>query len=108
MLGIWEVNEEQFKTNHFAFHIPYEDLLQAINLLNEKGISVRRSFGLEPTEPIVHAWMPAASVYFYDPNGNSLEYIAVLEGESYPELGALYLSVWKKIMKEKGKRDEDQ
>jgi hypothetical protein len=30
----------------------------------------------------VFLWMPAASIYFNDPNGHSLEYIAVLLGQA--------------------------
>ncbi|WP_427036919.1 hypothetical protein [Cytobacillus pseudoceanisediminis] len=41
--------------------------------------------------------MPAASVYFYDPDGHSLEYIAVLEGEARPYLNPTYLSEWEGI-----------
>jgi lactoylglutathione lyase len=33
--------------------------------------------------------MPAASVFFDDPDGNFLEYIAMLDDERQPELGRL-------------------
>jgi len=33
--------------------------------------------------------MPAASVFFDDPDGNFLEYIAMLDDEPQPELGLL-------------------
>jgi hypothetical protein len=36
-------------------------------------------------EPVVFPWMPAASVYFDDPDGHSLEYIALLPHPARPE-----------------------
>ncbi|WP_282439808.1 hypothetical protein [Gottfriedia acidiceleris] len=39
--------------------------------------------------------MPAASVYFRDPDGNSLEFIALLDGESIKTNEVFYLSEWK-------------
>ncbi|MFD1737513.1 VOC family protein [Bacillus salitolerans] len=96
MLGVWEVRKEEFTKSHFAFSATYEELLNIPNYLKEKGITLRPSFGLKPTEPIVHSWMPAASYYFYDPDGNSLEYITLLEGEPIPQLGPVHLSTWLK------------
>ncbi|QOR65115.1 VOC family protein [Cytobacillus suaedae] len=97
MLGVWEVAEDQWVARHFAFHISYEELIGSIDWLKEKQIEPVASFGLEPNEPLVHCWMPSASVYFTDPDGNSLEYIHVLKGESKPELGVMYLSEWEKM-----------
>ncbi|MFD2445650.1 VOC family protein [Bacillus sp. CGMCC 1.16607] len=93
MLGIWE-KKEPIMRNHIAFGVTYEEIINAIDWLKEKGIEASESFGLAPTEPVVHSWMPAASVYFPDPDGNSLEFITVLDGESKPELGVIYLSEW--------------
>jgi len=44
--------------------------------------------------PMVFAWMPALAIYFNDPDGNQLEFIAVLEGERRPELGVLSYADW--------------
>lgn len=96
MLGVWEVKEEEFQRKHFAFRIPFDNLQHVPKFLRSKEILVRGGFGLDTTEPIVHAWMPAASYYFQDPDGNSLEYIALLDGKSRPELGTLHLSEWEK------------
>ena len=41
------------------------------------------------TEPIVLAWMPAAAVYFQDPDGNLLEYLTMLPETPRPELGVV-------------------
>ncbi|MBT2691207.1 VOC family protein [Bacillus sp. ISL-47] len=97
MLGIWETKDTTIRRNHIAFSVSPEKLKGVIPFLKEKNIEARESFGLPPIEPIVHPWMPAASVYFYDPDGHSLEYIAVLNGNSKPDLKPMYLSEWEKI-----------
>jgi lactoylglutathione lyase len=94
MLGIWEVPQDKFKPSHFAFSVSFEDLMKVPAFLAEKGIDLRPSFGLDTSEPIVHAWMPAPSYYFYDRDGNSLEYITILNSKPRPELGAVHLSTW--------------
>jgi lactoylglutathione lyase len=45
-------------------------------------------------EPVVLAWMPAASVYFHDPDGNQLEFISMLSEDPRPELGVVPWSRW--------------
>lgn len=97
MLGVWEVPEDKFRPNHFAFSLPYEEFMEVPTFLTSKGILVEGDFGLDNSEPIVHAWMPAASLYFRDPDGNSLEYLTLLDGEPRPELGAVHLSEWEKV-----------
>ncbi|MBE4910097.1 VOC family protein [Bacillus luteolus] len=96
MLGVWEVAEDQWVARHFAFHVSYEEIMGTIDWLKELEIESVPSFGLEPKEPLVLCWMPAASVYFKDPDGNSLEYIHVLDGESKPELGVIHYSEWQR------------
>lgn len=97
MLGVWEVSEENFRRSHFAFEVSLETLLEVPDYLKKRGIEVLPSFGLDASEPVVHAWMPTASYYFADPDGNSLEYLALIEGESRPELGVVQLSVWNNL-----------
>lgn len=97
MLGIWETKDTPIKRNHIAFSVPPEELKGIIPFLKENGIEAREGFGLTSKEPIVHPWMPAASVYFYDPDGHSLEYISVLHGDSRPDLNPMHLSEWEKI-----------
>ena len=48
-------------------------------------------------EPMVFAWMPAISIYFNDPDGHSLEFISILDGESKPENGILTYEKWLKL-----------
>lgn len=94
MLGIWEVQEDQFKPAHFAFGLEYENLLRVPDFLDQLGVKLTPDFGLDTSEPIVHPWMPAASYYFSDPDGNSLEYISVLEDKPRKDLPAMHLSKW--------------
>jgi lactoylglutathione lyase len=99
-LGIWEVKQEHFHSSHFAFHVNYDELVNVPSFLADKGIELRPAFGLDCSEPVVHAWVPAASYYFLDSDGNSLEYITVLNDKPIPELGAVHLSTWKKAIME--------
>lgn len=43
---------------------------------------------------MVFAWMPALAIYFKDPDGHDLEFIAILEGEGKPELGVINYEKW--------------
>ena len=40
------------------------------------------------------SWMPAASLYFNDPDGNLLEFIAMLPEAQRPEMGIVTWSEW--------------
>ena len=46
---------------------------------------------------MVFAWMPAISIYFDDPDGHSLEFIGILNGESKPENGIVSYEKWKEL-----------
>lgn len=94
MLGVWEVSPDMFKRSHFAFKVGYEEIIHATSWLQERGINPVPSFGLEPTEPIVHTWMPSATVYFSDPDGNSLEFLHILPDNPSGSNGTIYLSEW--------------
>jgi lactoylglutathione lyase len=99
-LGLWEVaTGSQVEKRHFAFEVSLEDLLKSKEWLREKGIELRAAFGKEPTEPIVHTWVPAASVYFVDPDDNSLEFITVLPDDPQISEEVVYLSEWNLMKK---------
>ncbi len=51
------------------------------------GVTPLSFFGAETTEPSVIAWMPAAAVYFRDPDGHLIEYLAMLDEPPCAELG---------------------
>jgi hypothetical protein len=44
-------------------------------------------FAAETSEPSVIGWMPAAAVYFGDPDGHLIEYLAMLHEPARPDLG---------------------
>lgn len=95
MLGIWESGTgPQRMSLHTAFSVDLADLLQAPARLREANV-VPLDFWQKPTgEPVVLAWMPAASLYFTDPDGNLLEFIAMLPEAPRPELGIVTWSGW--------------
>jgi lactoylglutathione lyase len=50
--------------------------------------------GEPASEPSVIGWMPAAAVYFRDPDGHMLEYLAMLDEPPRPEVGITTWSDW--------------
>jgi lactoylglutathione lyase len=54
---------------HFAFAVREADIKRAAAMLKDKGVAV--------SEPVYHEWMNAFSVYFDDPDGHSLELLAL-------------------------------
>jgi lactoylglutathione lyase len=97
MLGIWEVGSSPQKmVLHVAFSVGLQELLNAPARLTGANI-IPRDFEGKPTEePVVLAWMPAASVYFHDPDGNLLEFLTMLPDPPQPELGVIRWSSWKR------------
>jgi lactoylglutathione lyase len=95
MLGVWGMSAERWRTSHFAFEITEDAIEPAIERLKERGIQVNDFFGNGSDDPSVHAWMPAVGIFFRDPDGNSLEFVAMLPGPGRPELGVVPLSEWR-------------
>jgi lactoylglutathione lyase len=95
MLGVWETGTTpQHMSLHVAFTVELGDLLEAPRRLRAANV-VPRDFAGNPTdEPVVLAWMPAASLYFHDPDGNLLEYLALLPEAPQPELGVIGWTGW--------------
>jgi catechol 2,3-dioxygenase-like lactoylglutathione lyase family enzyme len=94
MLGVWTKSPEQWRSSHFAFTIDEADIQPALERLRAAGIEALDGSNRPTADPIVHAWMPACAIYFRDPDGNSLELLAMLPGEPRPELGIVSLSEW--------------
>ena len=95
MLGLWSLGTAPLGlTLHLAFDVALNDLLDAPKRLKTKGIKPLSFFGIETTEPSVICWMPAASVYFRDPDGHTLEYLTMLDKEPQPDLGIIPWSEW--------------
>ncbi len=95
MLGLWQSGGgPQKTTTHIAFAVGADDVIAAPQRLQSASV-VPLDFDGRPTdEPVVLAWMPAVAVYFLDPDGHLLEYIAMLEGEPRPQDGVVPWRAW--------------
>jgi lactoylglutathione lyase len=88
MLGLWSIGSAPMNMQlHIAFEMSLADVLAAPATLTAKGVQPLSFFGEPSEEPSVIGWMPAAAVYFRDPDRHMLEYIAMLDGPPQPELG---------------------
>lgn len=100
MLGLWE-HKESLQTRHFAFTCDTEFILQhAERFLKDNRLQPYNFLKNGSSEPMVFAWMPALAIYFNDPDGNQLEFIALLEGNGQPELGVLSYDAWQELKKQ--------
>jgi lactoylglutathione lyase len=96
MLGLWGIGSSVNSLRlHIALEVELADLLSAPERLRARGVTPLSFFGEETGEPDVLAWMPAAAVYFEDPDGHLLEYLTMLEEEPRPEAGIVSYSEWR-------------
>lgn len=94
MLGLWE-QKENLQKRHFAFHCAQEFILEsASTFLKDNKLKPYNFLKERSSEAMVFAWMPALALYFDDPDGNQLEFIALLEGEGQAELGVISYAEW--------------
>jgi lactoylglutathione lyase len=101
MLGVWEKPPwlpadagHRVLPQHLAFEVNLDHLQTAIHRMKHRGIKLRNFFDQVTDEPSVFGWIPAAAIYFDDPDGHLLELIAKLEGEPIPDLGVVSLAEW--------------
>jgi lactoylglutathione lyase len=95
MLGLWESGSSPHRLNlHLAFRVDFKNLLEAPTRLKAAGVAPLDFWGKLTDEPVVLAWMPAAAVYFHDPDGNLLEFLAMLPDPPQPELGIIGWTEW--------------
>ncbi len=95
MLGVWEVGVgPQRLSLHLAFKSDLPDVLAAPARLRSAGIDPLDYSGTVRDEAVVLAWMPAASVYFRDPDGNLIELLSMLPDVPRPDLGVVSWSQW--------------
>lgn len=82
MLGLWGPDTSygrQPSKRHLAIAMSLPELLAAGQQLNRREVTTTNFFGEHTTEPSVIGWIPSAQLYFADPDGHALEYIALLE-----------------------------
>jgi lactoylglutathione lyase len=95
MLGLWSLGSAPMGLSlHIAFEASLTDVLGACDGLRSSGITPLSFFGDETSEPSVIGWMPAAAVYFRDPDDHMIEYLAMLEEPARPERGIVPWSEW--------------
>ncbi len=95
MLGLWSPGSAPIGLSlHVAFRATLDDVLHACDRLRQVAVTPLSFFATETNEPSVIGWMPAAAVYFRDPDGHLLEYLAMLDADPRPDLGILPWSQW--------------
>ena len=95
MLGLWTIGSAPIGLSlHVAFATTLDNALGATDRLRAFGVTPLSFHGVETTEPSVIGWMPAAAVYFRDPDGHLLEYLAMLDEQPNPERGITTWSAW--------------
>ena len=96
MLGLWTTGSAPIGLSlHIAFTTSLESVLAASDRLRALGVTPLSFYATETDEPSVIGWMPAAAVYFRDPDGHLLEYLAMLDEEADPERRVTTWSDWK-------------
>ncbi|MFF5382119.1 VOC family protein [Pedobacter suwonensis] len=98
MLGIWEKPKKEIDVRHFAFRCEVDDVLNnQFSFWNLKTFSLIIFLRV----PIMIPWfLPGCllwAIYFNDPDGHALEFIAILDGEARPELGVVTYPDWLKL-----------
>lgn len=103
-LGLWETDRVGTpyhpSLRHVAFRVEVEDMEKVKDWLGAKGIAVKPDFGFSAErQPLVLPNAPHAhaAIYFLDPDGNSLEFIAPLRLDVVEEFEMMSLEEWNKL-----------
>jgi lactoylglutathione lyase len=95
LLGLWSLGSAPMGLSlHIAFRASLDDVQNACERLSALGVTPLSFFGNKTSEPSVIGWMPAAAVYFRDPDGHMLEYLAMLDADPDPGAGIVLWSEW--------------
>jgi lactoylglutathione lyase len=98
MLGLWARGSAPMNvTLHLAFKLSLEGVMSSPRRLRSLGIAPLSFDGAETDEPSVIGWMPAAAVYYRDPDGHLLEHLAMLDSPPDPERRVVSWTEWTKI-----------
>ena len=74
MLGLWSLGSAPVEiSSHIAFRVSLESVIDAFQRLRSAGVTPLSFFATETDEPSVIGWMPAAAIYFRDPDGHLME-----------------------------------
>ena len=88
MLGLWSMGSMPMELSlHVAFKASLRNVLDSCARLRSRGVTPLSFCAKEADEPSVIGWMPAAAVYFRDPDGHLLEYLAMLDEPPRPDAG---------------------
>ena len=108
MLGLYQV-DAVIHRSPAEYHISF----RVAEAQADTMVAWLRARGIEPfhpphapiqgsvDEPIVHGWMPAAAVFFKNPDGHLLELIADLNDPPRPDFLYRPLSEWRALVNEK-------
>lgn len=99
LLGLWERPIDSIRTQHCGFEVAVADLPTLVAELQGRGVTCRDFFQQPTSQPSVFGFIPAASIYFDDPDGHLLELIAPIPGPARPDLGIMTWSEWLRIPK---------
>jgi lactoylglutathione lyase len=95
MLGLWEQPADRIRPQHFAFRASIEDVqTRAVPYLQERDLPAHNFLDDGTERPMVFGWMPALAIYFHDPDGHSLEFIAMLPEAPRPEVNVVSWEAW--------------
>src|SRR5512146_2253803 len=95
MLGLWTAGSAPMSLSlHVAFKTSLDQVLESPRRLRALGVTPLSFNATETAEPSVISWMPAAAVYFRDPDGHLLEYLAMLDEQPHPERGITNWAEW--------------
>jgi lactoylglutathione lyase len=95
MLGLWTTGSAPVGLSlHIAFKTSLGHVLKSTRRLRALGVTPLSFNAVETDEPSVIGWMPAAAVFFRDPDGHLLEYLAMLDAPPDPKRRILPWSEW--------------
>jgi lactoylglutathione lyase len=98
MLGLWSLGTSPIGMRlHLAFAVDLDDVLRAPRSLAAAGVAPLSFYAEGAEEPSVIGWMPAAAVYFRDPDGHMLEYLAMLDEPARLDVGIIPWSRWRDL-----------
>jgi lactoylglutathione lyase len=87
---------------HFAVQVDLEHTIKSVAALKAAGLEPLSGTGQPIDEPEVIPWIPSASVYFHDPDGHSLEFIAMLPDAPATHAKNMPLSRWLTLQRSGG------